>query len=85
MKLRLFQMAWANPKPHERIAVLRRDGTGAPRWFDADPFFLFHIMNAHEEDGAGRIAVDYVQHGAFLAPGAALVLDVRLRVTRGMG
>jgi carotenoid cleavage dioxygenase len=63
-------LAW-RPELGTRIAVLRRDGTEPPRWFDADPFFLFHIMNAHEEDGAGRIVVDYVQHGAFLAPGAA--------------
>jgi carotenoid cleavage dioxygenase len=63
-------LAW-RPELGTRIAVLRRDGTEAPRWFHTDPFFLFHIMNAHEEDGAGRIAVDYVQHGAFMAPGAA--------------
>jgi carotenoid cleavage dioxygenase-like enzyme len=60
-------LAW-RPERGTRIAVLRRDGAEAPRWFDADPFFVFHFMNAHEE--ADRITVDYVQYGAFLAPGA---------------
>jgi len=60
-------LAW-RPERGTRIVVIRRDGEGAPRWFDAEPFFVFHFMNAHEE--ADRITVDYVQYGAFLAPGA---------------
>ncbi len=51
------------PARGTRIAVLPRDGDGPVRWFDTDPFFVFHFMNAHEQDG--RITVDYVQHAGF--------------------
>jgi carotenoid cleavage dioxygenase-like enzyme len=55
-------LAW-QPERGTRIAVLRRDGTGGVRWIEDEAFFVFHFMNAYEE--AGRIMVDYVQHGAF--------------------
>jgi carotenoid cleavage dioxygenase len=51
------------PARGTRIAVLPRQGDGPVRWFDADPFFVFHFMNAHERDGG--IAVDYIQHAGF--------------------
>ncbi len=41
------------PEAGARIGVLDR---GAPeagvRWFDVDPFFVFHFLNAHDEVGA---------------------------------
>ena len=56
------------PARGTRIAVVPRDGEGPVRWFDTDPFFVFHFMNAHERDG--RIVVDYIQHAGFgPAPG----------------
>ena len=61
-------LAW-QPERGTRIAVLRRDGAGDVRWIEDEAFFVYHFMNAHEQ--AGRITVDYVQHGAFFtAPGA---------------
>jgi carotenoid cleavage dioxygenase len=76
-------LAW-RPEHGTRVAVLRRDGEGAPRWFRTDPFFLFHIMNAHEDEASGRITVDYVQHGAFLEPGAPPCLwRLTLDLTQG--
>jgi carotenoid cleavage dioxygenase-like enzyme len=57
------------PERGTRIAVMRRDGGGAVRWFDTDAFFIFHFMNGYEADG--RIVVDYIQHSweAFGRPG----------------
>jgi carotenoid cleavage dioxygenase len=41
------------PKFHRdlpsRFAVLRRDGTGPIRWFEADPTFVLHFVNAYED------------------------------------
>jgi carotenoid cleavage dioxygenase len=51
------------PERGTRIAVVRRDGSGTIRWFDADAFFVFHFMNAYEAES--RIVVDYIQHDAF--------------------
>ena len=55
-------LAW-QPERGTRIAVLPRDGQGAVRWFDTDPFFVFHFMNAAEH--GDTISVDYVQYAAF--------------------
>ena len=52
------------PARGTRIAVVPRAGDAPVRWFDADPFFVFHFMNAHE-DAAGRITVDYIRHAGF--------------------
>ena len=51
------------PARGTRIGVVPRDGAGPVRWFDAEPFFVFHFMNAYEQDG--RITVDYIQHAGF--------------------
>jgi carotenoid cleavage dioxygenase len=35
-----------------RLGVLRRDDPYAPiRWFDIEPCYVFHTLNAHDEDG----------------------------------
>lgn len=42
-----------------RIGVMSRDG--AVRWFDVDPCYVFHVGNAHEDNG--RIVLDAVRYG----------------------
>lgn len=40
--------AWERDKP-ARIGVMRRDaGVGSLRWFEAEPCYVFHVMNAFE-------------------------------------
>lgn len=40
------------PEVGARLGVMPRDGGNADiRWFDIDPCFVFHPMNAHEENG----------------------------------
>ena len=64
-------LSW-QPERGTRFAVLRRDGTGGVQWLTDEAFFVFHFMNAYEADGV--ITVDYVQHGALLAPGVSPAL-----------
>ncbi|MEN3792319.1 carotenoid oxygenase family protein [Fulvimarina sp. MAC3] len=42
-----------------RIAVVPLSG-GKPRWYEADPFFVFHFANGFER--GGDIVIDYVRH-----------------------
>lgn len=36
-----------------RIGIMPRNGKGAEvRWFEVEPCYIFHTMNAHEENGA---------------------------------
>ena len=64
-------LAW-EPERGTRIAVVPRDGS-AVRWFDAEPFWVWHFANAFE-DGTDRIIVDFcrweqpVLGGSELAP-----------------
>jgi carotenoid cleavage dioxygenase-like enzyme len=54
------------PELGARIGVMPREGNGpewgaGTRWFDVDPFYVFHFMNAWEEtgpDGGTRLVVD---------------------------
>ncbi|WP_242911150.1 carotenoid oxygenase family protein [Actinomadura terrae] len=44
-----------------RLGVMRHDVPDAPvQWFDIDPCFIFHVGNAHEQDG--RIVLDAVRY-----------------------
>lgn len=44
-----------------RLGVLRRDDPfGAVRWFDIDPCYVFHPVNAH--DDGSTITIDVVRH-----------------------
>ncbi len=52
-------VSW-EPDRGTRVAVIRRDGTGAIRWFATESFFMFHFMNAHE--ARGGMVIEYVQH-----------------------
>lgn len=44
-----------------RFAVVRRDGTGEVRWFEADPTYVLHFVNAHE-DGDAIVLDGFFQH-----------------------
>jgi carotenoid cleavage dioxygenase-like enzyme len=47
-----------------RVGLLARDGGADVRWFEADPCWVFHTLNAYEDDG--RVVVDVVQYeGAY--------------------
>ena len=53
---RRMPFGWA-PDYGARIGLLRRDDpTGDVRWFDIDPCYVFHTVNAYEDDG--RVVVD---------------------------
>ena len=50
-----------NPDYPARIGVLPRDAEGdAVRWFEIDPCYVFHTLNAY--DDGDRVVVDVVRH-----------------------
>jgi carotenoid cleavage dioxygenase-like enzyme len=52
--------SWRRNRP-ARLGVLRREARGADvRWFDVDPCFVFHPLNAHED--GDRITLDVIRH-----------------------
>ena len=55
-----------NPAHRARVGLLPRGGTAAGvRWFEVDPCWVFHTLNAYEDDG-GRVVVDLVRYsGAY--------------------
>jgi len=54
-----------NPAHQARVGLLPRSGTAAGvRWFEVDPCWVFHTLNAY--DDGGRVVVDLVQYaGAY--------------------
>ena len=61
-----FPYAWAEGRA-ARVGLLPREGTAADiAWFDVDPCYVFHPLNAHDEpgpDGAGgRVVLHVVRH-----------------------
>lgn len=52
-----------------RIALVERHGPGI-RWFDTEPFFTYHLVNAHE--AAAEVVVDFVRYAGFGTPRARL-------------
>lgn len=51
---------WDESYP-SRVGVLRRDGDGTDvRWFDVEPCYVFHPLNAYED--AASIVLDVVRH-----------------------
>ena len=55
-----------NPDYPARIGVLPRDAEGdAIRWFDIDPCFVFHTLNAY--DDGDTVVVDVVKHPRMFA------------------
>ncbi len=57
---RRFPYSW-NPKYPARVGVMPRDGTNADvRWFDVEPCYVFHPMNAY--DDGDTVVLDVVRH-----------------------
>ncbi|MCV7149749.1 carotenoid oxygenase family protein [Mycolicibacterium pyrenivorans] len=57
---RRFPYSW-NPKYPARIGVMPREGTNADlRWFDVEPCYVFHPMNAY--DSGDAVVLDVVRH-----------------------
>lgn len=57
---RRLPFSW-NPKYQARIGVMPRDGDNADvRWFDIEPCYVFHPMNAY--DDGNTIVLDVVRH-----------------------
>ncbi len=55
--------AW-EPEKGSRIGILRRDAPiDTIRWFEGDPCYVFHVLNAWE-DGADTILADVMQSAA---------------------
>jgi all-trans-8'-apo-beta-carotenal 15,15'-oxygenase len=59
----LLQCLRESPGVPMKILLVPR-GSGEPRWFTADPGFIFHIANAHE-DARGRVIIDACHADAF--------------------
>lgn len=60
-----------DPTCGARFGVLRRDDPdGAVRWFDIDPCYVFHQLNAH--DDGHTITIDAVRHETLWFEGDAL-------------
>ena len=56
--------AW-NPKYPARIGVMPRDGDNSDvRWFDIEPCYVYHPLNAYSEvvDGTERLVLDVVRY-----------------------
>ena len=55
-----------NPGHPARVGLLPRGGSAADiRWFDVDPCWIFHTLNAYDDD-AGRVVVDLCRYqGAY--------------------
>jgi carotenoid cleavage dioxygenase len=55
-----YPYAWDRDRP-ARLGVLPREGAGsAIRWFDVDPCYVFHPLNAYEI--GDRIIADVIRH-----------------------
>ena len=54
-----------NPEHQARVGLLPRDGSSAVRWIEIDPTWVFHCLNAYDDDD-GRVVVDLCPYnGAF--------------------
>ncbi|MDT5184762.1 MAG: carotenoid cleavage oxygenase [Mycobacterium sp.] len=62
---------WA-PERQARVGVLPREGTAADiRWFDVQPCYVFHPLNAY--DDGDRIVLDVVRHSSVFTTGHSLI------------
>jgi carotenoid cleavage dioxygenase len=60
------------PDRGTRIGVMPRDGGNADvRWYDTDPCYVFHPLNAYEEDGTLVLDVARYPRLDFMSPRAA--------------
>ncbi|MEJ7832398.1 MAG: carotenoid oxygenase family protein [Nocardioides sp.] len=56
-----------DPDYPARIGLLPRDGASSDvRWFDIDPCYVFHTLNAYDDDN-GDVVVDAVRHDRIFA------------------
>jgi carotenoid cleavage dioxygenase len=56
-----FPYSW-NPAYPARVGVLDRDGDASDvRWFDVEPCYVYHPLNAYDDED-GRIVLDIVRH-----------------------
>ena len=46
-----------NPEHQARVGLLPRDGSSAVRWIEIDPCWVFHCLNAYDDEH-GRVVVD---------------------------
>jgi carotenoid cleavage dioxygenase-like enzyme len=72
-----------NPAHPARIGLLPRDGvSGGVRWLEIEPCWIFHTLNAYDDDN-GRVVVDVCRYrsafdvATMTGPGP-LTLDRRL-------
>jgi len=56
--------SWDEDYP-ARIGLLPREGAEPVRWFDIDPCYIFHTLNAYEEGDA--VVIDCVRHPKMFA------------------
>jgi carotenoid cleavage dioxygenase len=62
---RRFPYSW-NPEYPARVGVMPREGGNADvRWFDVEPCYVFHPMNAYDEDDT--VVLDVVRHPKMFA------------------
>ncbi|BBY19213.1 carotenoid oxygenase family protein [Mycolicibacterium litorale] len=62
---RRFPYSW-NPRYPARVGVMPRDGAAADvRWFDVEPCYVFHPMNAYED--GDTIVLDVIRHPKMFA------------------
>jgi carotenoid cleavage dioxygenase len=62
---------WA-PERQARVGVLPREGIAADiRWFQVNPCYVFHPLNAYDE--ADRVVLDVVRHPSVFTAGHAIV------------
>jgi len=62
-------LEWDGGRP-TLILLVPRDGRGAPRWIETEPFFQFHFANGFEQDGA--LVLDLTRYPDYVAVGDAL-------------
>ena len=48
------------PQPPARVGLLPRDGSAGVRWFEIEPCWVFHCLNAYDDDG--RVVLDLCQY-----------------------
>lgn len=52
-----------NPEYPARVGVMARDGDGSDvRWFDVEPSYVYHPLNAYDDAAGDRIVLDVVRH-----------------------
>lgn len=59
---RRFPYSW-NPKYPARVGVMPREGAGADvRWFEVEPCYVFHPMNAYDSPLDNTVVLDVIRH-----------------------